>query len=469
MLRTTERAGADKNHSLEVGSPEYIKVRYPGVAGRNDTKPVWLSQIQRDKLLKTQDRWKHSLIGHEKLNGHPAKRAIVEDLSVCIKNGLKLKTRTFEYEPSTGELKVEGQHLGIYDAKRGGLASFTLLYTNTALARLRLRDFGINLVKKNKKTYWRLEFHNVTSELIRRYVLNHPGLKWWFKNVTYVEGQNGNSVFIRAELFENIRYNVNLFASISSFYNLATTLLSIAYPGDNVPTTLGTYSKCGDSHREFYKHIDYTFSLPAAAEKLTLQKFLKPIVTSILNSPVAIAYFLGRMTRHSLSKYVGGIPDNIPYIGTSEKLKLHHTLCIYNGTDKTSLIAFVLVSALEANVKVILKNGIQYDFPLKELVPDARVNDNGYLTKVDSFEQIYLLIKSRPNYTSSQIRLADDTGWGDIDSLTFEFHSAINRVFNFDTGNLLTISRAGKMVEPFLGKEILISSTEYTDLIKSLT
>lgn len=208
-INAIEIPGATANYSLQIGTPEYNRIRYPAPTKDREGqshKPEWKHEIQKQLRAKALGTWR-SYRGV-----HPIATVIKGELFQCIKHGLSFKTKTLEYVPFEGNIYVQGAYIGKYDKKVGGLSSFTLKHNDSALVRLRLRDFGIHISKKNNKLYWKVNADSDTIQLLESTVLKDPDLKTLFSSIQvfrkgYDSERSGGMGFLILELKKDLVYH----------------------------------------------------------------------------------------------------------------------------------------------------------------------------------------------------------------------------------------------------------------------
>jgi hypothetical protein len=215
----TVEPGVRSNEDLIIGTPEYNKVAYYQV-GRS--LPWWKNRIQFDTLRKERGSWKFTM--NRTGGSHPARTRLREDISRHIATNLHLKTKTFEYIPKTGEIKVENKSVGKYDKYNGYLSSFTLKNIDSKLSRYRLRDFGIHLIKNGNKTIWKMKMNGDYYDYIMGIHGNIDGLRKTFKPIfpsigvdIVIDENTTREITFSCELLNNVVYNTHLSKNTREF------------------------------------------------------------------------------------------------------------------------------------------------------------------------------------------------------------------------------------------------------------
>lgn len=137
----------------EIGSREYNSIRYPNPQG---CTPPWKYTLDRELTLKRNGTWRYSKTDNGGIT-HPARISLKNDIMHCIANGIPLKTKSFEYKPLDRSIYLYGKYVATYEGGGSTLESFTIRHIDTRETRYRLRDFGIELISKKGKTYWRIK------------------------------------------------------------------------------------------------------------------------------------------------------------------------------------------------------------------------------------------------------------------------------------------------------------------------
>lgn len=174
------RKNTEANADLVIGTPEYNKVRYPANYGGG--KPMWMYTLEYDLKTKQERKWKYS----RNPNGvvtHRAGHILNNDISMCISNNLNFKSKSVEYRAKTGEVFLYGQYVGSVDKKLNRFNSFTLKNIDTKETRHRLTAFGVNLISKKGKTYWKMWFSKSYLESILEEYGSEEALKYEFRHV----------------------------------------------------------------------------------------------------------------------------------------------------------------------------------------------------------------------------------------------------------------------------------------------
>lgn len=153
IIRVRSEVVSEGANIPEIGSREYNSIRYPNVLGRT---PPWKYTLDRELTLKRNGTWRYSKTRDGKIT-HPARISLKNDITHCIANGLPLKTKSFEYKPLDRSIYLYGKYVATYEGEGSALESFTIKHIDTRETRYRLRDFGIELISKKGKTYWRIK------------------------------------------------------------------------------------------------------------------------------------------------------------------------------------------------------------------------------------------------------------------------------------------------------------------------
>lgn len=142
------------NENLVIGTPEYNSIRYPYYEG---VKPGWKKNLESELAAKAKGTFKYKRMSDGQVM-HRAGNSLCSDISDCIGLSLHIKTKSFEYVPSSGNIYLYGQYAARFDRANCRIASFTLKNINTKESRYRLQSLGLRLFSKKGKTYWRIQF-----------------------------------------------------------------------------------------------------------------------------------------------------------------------------------------------------------------------------------------------------------------------------------------------------------------------
>lgn len=171
----------EANADLVIGTPEYNKIRYPAnYNGRG--KPMWMYTLEYDLKTKRERKWKYSRSPNGVVT-HRAGHILNNDISMCISNNLNFKSKSVEYRAKTGEVFLYDQYVGSVDKKLNRFNTFTLKNINTKEVRHRLSAFGVDLISKKGKTYWKMEFGKNYFESILKEYGSEEILKYEFRNI----------------------------------------------------------------------------------------------------------------------------------------------------------------------------------------------------------------------------------------------------------------------------------------------
>jgi hypothetical protein len=213
------------NHLLAIGSDAYNKIRYR--AGFRGSIPGWISNLKRDLLQKQNG----TFVSERKESGRilsPAAAGLRRDFKDCVYTNLHFKSKTFEYNATTYEFKVNGKYVATLDFEKGVVGHFSIQYINDKYSRYRLRDLGIRLISKDGKTFWKfgvekgyydylMSIHGSLANLRKFFKPVFPTIKVEKKGDIDEELIDYVIVFV-CELRNDIKYPVCPSAELHSFY-----------------------------------------------------------------------------------------------------------------------------------------------------------------------------------------------------------------------------------------------------------
>lgn len=311
-ITVTENLGYEHNNVLEIGSPEYNKIRYRAYKTVEEgilryRKPVWLKDLQNDLAKKRSGQWRFDKRKLLQVDSHPAHETFISDISHCIRNGLKFKTKTFEYDPVMGKLYVNDNYVGTYDKICGTLKSFTLKNINSKLSRFRLRDFGVDLIQKGERTYWKIPLSLSTYQHLLSLGFLKTSYATIFKSVSIKENEISSRVLVTpgrvayCELKPNIEYPI--FKSNSSMFAIKPTIFH--FPFVNKENIVINNSDTDLLQQEYLETNEFFLELitsyQASKDLEGFKRALGNSLSNLLINPVHVAYYSSTLPIMDLS------------------------------------------------------------------------------------------------------------------------------------------------------------------------
>lgn len=203
LQKMLERSSKDWGEAPKYNE-EYRKIRWPGIKRTRTEgedwggpiKPTWLRSIQSQMARKARGEW--NSVRRFRSSKVDTARTFWEDVNLCLRENIPIKTRTFEYKPSDQWMYLLGDKFLKYNLVTGCISHFTYSGNYHKLKGFFLRKYGIRTVKTRKSLTWSIhgrrdqevdlnEIYEVSNEnpnTLSGALLINPSLKHEFDRTT---------------------------------------------------------------------------------------------------------------------------------------------------------------------------------------------------------------------------------------------------------------------------------------------